>query len=65
MSEKISPDDFMRWSDIRTAAEGDMLAAIKKLRRLKGFTYAEILGLFTLHLYKDFRHDPDVERRAV
>lgn len=56
MSEIINPEkDFMKWHSLHTAAEGNMITAIKQLRRLKGFDYEQILGVFSIHLYKEFK----------
>lgn len=55
MSEKIQFDEEpMKWTSLRSAAEGNIITAIKQLKRLKGFDFEQILGVFSIHLYKEF-----------
>jgi len=57
MSETIRYDkDPDKWQSLHTAAESNIITAIKQLRRLEGFDYEEILGVFSVHLYKEFKH---------
>ena len=55
MSKISSETDFDTWNSLWTSAQGDMIAAIKKLRRLEGFDFEQILGVFSIHLYKEYK----------
>ncbi len=56
MSEKIQFDEEpMKWTSLHSAAEGNIITAIKQLKRLEGFDFEQILGVFSLHLYKEFK----------
>jgi len=35
--------------------ESNIITAIKQLRRLEGFDYEEIPGVFSIHLYREFK----------
>lgn len=53
--ESISYDrDPFKYISLRDAAESNMIVAIKQLRRLHGFNFDEILGVFSVHLYREF-----------
>ena len=55
MSETIRYDkDPDKWHSLHMAAEGNIITAIKQLKRI-GCTYEEILGVFSIHLYKEFK----------
>jgi len=56
MSETIRYDkDPDKWQSLHMAAEGNIITAIKQLRRLEGFDYEEIPGVFSIHLYREFK----------
>jgi len=56
MSETIRYDkDPDKWQSLHTAAESNIITAIKQLRRLEGFDYEEIPGVFSIHLYREFK----------